>query len=119
MRNVLTPSAERVLVPLALPAAASATDAVNQRNIFGSRTAALIFSNKDLNNIMNIVKSLEEAGFFIKVVAETVENKAKEQMGEFLGMLAATLASSLLGSMLSGKGVLKTGERTIRVGQDF
>ena len=31
-------------VPLGLTAAVSATDAVNQKNIFGSGTAALIFS---------------------------------------------------------------------------
>ena len=51
----------------------------------------------------------------IKGVTETVENRVKEQKGRCSGLLAATLPSSLLGSMLSGKGVIKAVEGTIRV----
>ena len=43
---------------------------------------------------------------FIKVVFETVQNEVKEQRGGYLGMLAATLGASLLGRMVSGKGVI-------------
>ena len=42
------------------------------------------------------------------------ENKVKEQKGGFLGMLAATLDSSLLVNFLSDKGVIIAGEGTIR-----
>ena len=56
---------------------------------------------------MQIVKSLEDAGLLTKDVNETVENEVKEQKGGFLGMLAATLGDSLLGSILSGKYLLK------------
>ena len=54
---------------------------------------------------MRIVKSLKDAGLLMKGVSETVENEVKEQKEGFLGMLAATLGASLLGSILSGKGV--------------
>ena len=66
----------------------------------GSGTTTLIFSNKDLNDNMKIVKSLKDSGLWVKGVNEIVENEVKEQKGGFLGMLAATLASSLLGNML-------------------
>ena len=56
---------------------------------------------------MQIVKSLEDAGLLTKDVNETVENEVKEQKEGFLGMLAATLGDSLLGSILSGKGVVR------------
>ena len=62
----------------------------------------------------------------IKGFSKTVENVVEEQKGVFLGMLTATIHASLLGNMLSGKGVIRTGEGTIRTcketniaGQDF
>ena len=57
---VLKPLAKSVLVPLELTAAASATDRTIQKKIFGSGTTTLVFSNEDPNDIMKIVKSLEE-----------------------------------------------------------
>ena len=95
--NVLKPLAKYVLV---LTAAASTTDAVIHKKSLGSGAIALVFSNEDLNYIMKIVNSLEESGLSIKGVSETNENEVKEQRGGFLGMLAATLAPSLL---LAGK----------------
>ena len=77
------------------------------------------FSNKDLNDIMKIVKSLEDSGLLIKGVSGTVGNELKEQKGEFLSMLATTLASSLLGNMFSGKGVIRASKGTITAGTDF
>ena len=56
----------------------------------------LIFSNEELDDIMKIVKSLQEGGLLIKGVSEIVENEVKEQKCGFLGMLAATLGASLL-----------------------
>ena len=47
--------AKSVLVSLALMAAVSATDAGIQKKIFGSGTTTLIFSNKDLNDMMKVV----------------------------------------------------------------
>ena len=75
--NVLKPLAKSVLVPLELTAAASATDTAIQKKIFGSGTTTLVFSNEDPNDIMKIVKSLEESGLLIKGVSETIKNEAK------------------------------------------
>ena len=58
---------------------------------------------------MKIIKSLEEYGLLIKVVSETVKNKAKEQRGGLLGMLLGTLRARFLGNMLAGKGVMGAG----------
>ena len=41
-------------------------------------TAALIFSNEHLNDIMKIIKSLEASGLSIKDVAETILNEVKK-----------------------------------------
>ena len=82
MKNVLTPLAKTVLIPLGLTAVASATDAAIQYNIFGSGTM-VVFSNEKIDDIIKIVNFLEDAGFLINVVNKTVENKVKEQKGEF------------------------------------
>ena len=47
------------------------------------------------------------------------KKETKEQNGGFLSMLAAMLTSSLLGSMLSDRGVIRAGKGTIRADQDF
>ena len=51
---------------------------------------SLIFWNEDMNDIIKIVKSLEESGLLMKVVNETVKNEAKDQKGGFLRMLLGT-----------------------------
>ena len=88
MKTVLTSLAERILVPLGLTAAVSAADAAIRKKIFGSRMATLLFSNEELDDIMKIVKSLEDGGLLIKGVSEAVENEVKEQEKGFLGLLA-------------------------------
>ena len=87
--------------------------------MFGSGTTTLVFSNEDLNDIMKIIKSLEESGLLIKSASKTIKNEAKEQSGRFLGILLGTLGATLLGNMLAGKGVMTAVEGTIRAGQDF
>ena len=81
--------------------------------------ATLIISNEEMDNIMKIVKSLEESGLLIKFVSETIENEAKEQKGAFLGLLMATLGANSLKYMSAGIGVIRAGEGTIRDSQDF
>ena len=46
----------------------------------------LIISNNEMENIMKIVKSLEDSNLLLKGVTETVENEVKEQKGGFLGI---------------------------------
>ena len=89
-KSVLKPLAKSVLIPLRLTATASATDVAVQKKIFGSSMTTLIISKEEMNDIMKIIKSLEEAGLLIKGVSETIENEAKEQKGGFLGMLLGT-----------------------------
>ena len=122
-RNVLKTLAKSVLIPLGLTVAASATDATVHKKTFGSGrlrssglpscNTTLIISNEAMNNIMKIIRSLEESGLLIKDVIETIKIEAKEQM------LLDTFDASLLGNLLTGKGTVGAGEGTVRVVQDF
>ena len=97
MKNVLTPLAKSVLIPLGLTAAASATDAAIQKKIYGSGATELIISNEEMEDIMKIVKLLQESELLIKWISETIKNETKEQKGGFLEMLLGTLTASILG----------------------
>ena len=72
--------------------------------MFGSGFTTLIIFNKEMKDIIKIVKSLKDSGLLIKGVSETIKNEAKEQRGGFPGMLLGTLGASLLGNLLSGEG---------------
>ena len=72
-----------------------------------------------MEDIMKTVKSLKESRLLIKGIIETIKNEAKEQKDGFLPMLLGTLAAGILRNALSGKGVIKAGERVIRAGQNF
>ena len=124
MKSVIKPLAKSVLIPLGLTAAASAADAGIHKKILGSghnNNTTLIISNDEMDDILKIVKSLEDSGVLLKCVSETIQNEAKEQKGGFLSMLLGTLAASLLGDVLSkglsGRGVIRAGEGTIRAGE--
>ena len=80
--------------------------------------ATLIISNEEMNDIMKIVKSLEESGLFIKGINETMKNEAKEQKRGFLVMLLGTLGVSLLRNLLTDKGTIRVGDRTIRADEN-
>ena len=54
---------------------------------------------------MKIVKFLEELRLLVEGVTEAIENKSKRQKSTFLIMLLGTLGTSLLGNLLTGKGV--------------
>ena len=64
----------------------------------------MIISNDETEDIINIVKSLEDLGILLKGATETVQNEVKEQRGGFLSMLLGRLGVSLLGDLLTGKG---------------
>ena len=87
MKNAFKLLAKGVFVPLGLLAAASTVDAGILKKIIGSGTRTLIISNKEMRNIMKIVKPLEDSSLLIKGVSQTIGNKTKKQRGEFLGML--------------------------------
>ena len=107
IKNVIKPLAKSVLIPLGLTAAASAADAGIHKKILGSgNMTTLIISNDEIHDIIKIVKSLEDSGLLLKGVTETVQNEVKEQKRGFLSMLLGTLGVSLLGNLLTGKGVM-------------
>ena len=118
MKNVLTTLAKSILIPLGLTAA-SGTDAAIEKKISGSGTTALIISNEKMEDIIKTVKSVEESGLLIKGISETIKNEAKEQKSGFLPILLGTLAASILGYALSGRGVIRAVEGTVRDGQSF
>ena len=86
---------------------------------------ALIISTEEIEDIMKIVKSLQESGLLIKRVSETTETEAKEQKGKLFRTLLGTLGVSVLGNILPAKlkipgpGVTRAGEGAFRAGQDF
>ena len=69
-----------------------------------------------MKDIIEIVKSLEDSGWLLKGVSETIQNEAEEQKRRFLTMLLGTLVASLLGSISAGKGMNRAGEGIVRAG---
>ena len=112
MKNILTPLAKSLLVPLRLTAAAAVTDSAIFKKMFrfgrpsdlASRNRTLKVLNKEINDIIKIAESFEESGLLIKGVSETIENEEKKKKGGFFGILLGTLGASLLGDLLAGKG---------------
>ena len=109
------------LVMLGLTAAVSATDAAINKKILGSGNhTTSIISNDDMQDLLKIVKLLEDSGILLDGITETLKNEVKEQKGGFLSMLLGTLGTFLLGDLLtktlSGRGVIRAGEGTIRAG---
>ena len=117
IKNVITPLAKSVLTRLGLTATASAADAGIHKKMLGSGNTTLIISNKDMEDLIKIVKSFEDSGLLLRGVTESVENEVKEQKGGFLSMLLGTLGASLLGNLLAGKGINRAGEGIVRVGE--
>ena len=72
MKSVLAPLAKSVLLPFGLSVAISVKDASIQKNINGSGTTALIISKRKMEDIIEIVKSLEESGLLLKEISETI-----------------------------------------------
>ena len=60
-----------------------------------------------MNDMMKIAQALEDSNILLKGVTKTIKNETKEQKGGFLSM--ATLGASLLGNILAGKGIVRTG----------
>ena len=87
------------------------------KKIVGSGyNTALETSNDEMNVITKIVKSPEDAGLLLKGVTETIQNEVKEHKGGFCSMLLSRLGASLLGNILTGRGINRAGEGIVRVG---
>ena len=107
--KVAMPLAKNVLTPLGLTAAMSAIDGSIQKKIHGSGIK-LIIEEEDMQDIIKIIKELENSDILLKGVSKTTENEIKAQRGGFLSMLLGTLGASLLGNLLTGKGIIRAGE---------
>ena len=110
MKNVLASLAKSVLISLGLTYATIQ----KKKKKLKSGTTTLIILNEEMVNIMKIWR--------IRITnkcIETIKDEAKEQKGEFLPILLRTLAASILGNALSGRGVIRAGEGTITAGKTF
>ena len=84
IKNVIKPLAKSVLIPLGLTAAASAADAETHKKILGSgnrpsssasHMTTLIISNDEIEDVIKIVKSLEDSGLLLKGVTKQFKMK--------------------------------------------
>ena len=122
LMKVALPLAKNVLAPLGLTAAMSAIDGSIQKKIHGSGATKgagvkLIIEQGDMNDIMKIIKALENSGILLKGVSKAIKNETKEQKGGFLSMLLGTLGASLIGNLLTGgNGIMRAGDGIVRAG---
>ena len=78
--NVIKPLAKSVLIPLELTAEALTADAGIRKKILRSgNMTTLMISKGEIEDIIKIVKSLEDCSLLLKRVTETVQNEVKEQ----------------------------------------
>ena len=74
--KVASPILKNVASPLGLPAAMSGIDgAIKKIHGFGT---TLIFSNEKINDMIKIVKALEDSDILLKGVTETLKNEVKK-----------------------------------------
>ena len=76
----------------------------------------LFISNEDLNDIIKIIKSLEDSGVSINGVTEIVKDEIRKHEDKFLGALLAPIAAYLVQPVMSsvvkgisGRGVRRAG----------
>ena len=67
-----------------------------------------------MKDFIEIVETLEDSGWLPEGVSKTIQNEAKEQKGGLFSMLLGTLGASLLGNVLTGKGINRAGEGIVR-----
>ena len=73
----LLKSVVKPLGMLGLTAAASATDAtINKKTLGSGGHTTLIISNDDIQDLLKIVKSLEDSGILLDGITETVKKRS-------------------------------------------
>ena len=65
LMKIPMPLAKNVLAPLGISAAMSAIDGSIKKKMFSSGTTTLIISNDEMDDILKIVKSLENSGLLL------------------------------------------------------
>ena len=91
VKNVIKQLAKNFLITLGLTTPASAADTGIHEKISRSRTTTLIIPNKEIENIMKIIKPLKDSGLLLKRVSETIQTEPKVQNGGILSMLLGRL----------------------------
>ena len=86
----LLKAAAKPLGLLGLTAASSFTDALICKKVGSGNHTTLITSNDDMEDLLKIIKSLEDNGLLLDGITETVKNEVREQKGGFLSMLLGT-----------------------------
>ena len=71
IRNVFKTLAKSVLAPLGLTAAVSVVDAAIQKKSVRTGITISIISNKEMDVVMKLVKSLKDTGLLTKGVSKT------------------------------------------------
>ena len=82
-----------------------------------ARQSTLIILNEEIRIIIEIVKFLEQFGLLINSASEIIKSEAVEQEFVFFSKLLNILGTSLLESILAGKGVIRAGERVVEAGK--
>ena len=75
-----------------------------------NNNTTLIILNNEVEDIIKIVKSLEDSGLLLKGVTETIQNEVKKQKRGFLSMFLGTFGASLFGNILASKGINRAGK---------
>ena len=68
-----------------------------------------MISKEEMNDVIKITQALEDSNILLKGVTKPIENETKEQKGGFLIMLLGTVGASLLGNLLTEKGIERAG----------
>ena len=79
MKSVPKPLAKGVLLPLGLPSGMSAADAAIQNKVYAAGTTGLIIPNKEMEEIIKIVKSREESELLKLKLQLKIEEKHKKE----------------------------------------
>ena len=61
----------------------------------------MFISNEDINDIIKIIKSLEDSNVLIDSITETVKDEIKQQAGGFLPALLPPVVASLVQPVIS------------------
>ena len=69
-----------------------------------------------MEDILKIVKSLDDSDTLLKEVSETIKNESKEQKEGFISVLLGTLGVQFIRQYVSRQRSYKAGKGTARVG---
>ena len=117
IKNIIKPLVKSLPVPLRLTAAAPPPEASFLQMFLVLGTTPLTISNKEKEDIKKIIRYFEEFDLLTRYVSKRIKNETGEEKGGFLGTLLCKLDTSLSVTMLTRKGVIKTGEGVIQAGE--